>query len=216
MQTGPSPSAPAVLLASGGMDSTVLAYWLLARGIDFVPVFVDYGQVSSRTEEQRVRTVLPPQYAEKVQLVCVSDVYRQSSSRMIVETDLWRESLDDEDLYVPGRNLLLLSIGAAYAGSISAKSLYSAFIESNLATGVDCSTRFLEAVRTVLGTFYGVALETPFTGFSKRQVAALGLKHGAPIDRTFSCLLSARVPCGACSNCVDREQALKSIETGAI
>jgi 7-cyano-7-deazaguanine synthase in queuosine biosynthesis len=56
----------AVLMASGGLDSTVLAFWLIRRNINFVPLFVDYGQHSRKTEFQTLKKVLPADFAKQI------------------------------------------------------------------------------------------------------------------------------------------------------
>src|SRR5688572_24068173 len=99
-----------VLLASGGMDSTTLAYWLQSRQIGFVPVFINYGQHCADTELKTLLQVLPEGYAAQAEVLNVSDVYRGCKSRLIDEPNLWRDEIQAEDLYLPYRNLLLLSI----------------------------------------------------------------------------------------------------------
>lgn len=202
----------AVLLASGGMDSTVMAYWLAGSGVKILPLFINYGQHSALKERNTLNEVLPVKYRKLIHEVNVNDIYKSCQSRMIIPADLWKDDISDKDLYVPGRNLLILSIGAAFAGVKDIPHLYAAFIESNLAPGLDCTNKFLKNVQKLLINIYGINLHTPFSLLSKTQVAFLGWKLGAPVERTFSCLASPKVPCGACSNCVDREGALIELE----
>src|SRR5688572_15314317 len=118
----------AVLLASGGLDSTTLAFWLVERSIPFVPLFIDYGQHSAETEFQTAVEVMPDGIGRSVERISMRDVYRNSSSRLIHEADLWSEDVVYSDLYLPYRNLLLLAVGAAWAQARSCSSLYTAFI----------------------------------------------------------------------------------------
>jgi 7-cyano-7-deazaguanine synthase len=200
---------PAVLLASGGLDSTTLAYFLQAEGTEFYPVFIDYGQHCAKTELETLLDVLPPKYVSLVQIVNVSDVYRRSSSRLIAEANLWEEQVSYKDLYLPYRSLLLLSVGAAFAQSIGCPQLYAAFIDSNHAQEIDCSAEFFERLAGMLSDYGTVEIRMPFRNMSKYEVAKLGISLQAPIGRTFSCQVSSQVPCGACPNCVDRLDALQ-------
>src|SRR5690349_10975266 len=97
----------AVLLASGGLDSTTLAYQLSAEEISITPLFVDYGQHCSATEFTTLQNVLPPPLRRGIVRIDISDVYQGTSSRLIAPADLWQESISHDDLYLPYRNLLL-------------------------------------------------------------------------------------------------------------
>lgn len=202
----------AVLLASGGLDSTTLAYWLVEKGVSFIPLFLDYGQHCSTTEYETASDVLPAS-CRPIHRVNIADVYRESRSRLISEADLWHEDVAYTDLHLPYRNLLMLSIGAAYAQSRGCRSLYAAFINSNHAIEIDCSAAFFEQLSSLLGEYGTVQIKMPFRAMSKYEVAAEGIRLQAPIGRTFSCQVSSTVPCGACPNCVDRLDALQALMT---
>lgn len=201
----------AVLLASGGLDSTTLAYWLVSQGIEFSPVFVNYGQHFAETELAALMEVLPPSYPEKLNVLNLGDIYKGTASRLINEPDLWHEKVSSEDFYLPYRNLLLLTVGAAFAQARGYSYLYSAFINSNHAQELDCSTEFFDKLTPVLADYGSVKIEMPFREMSKYEVAKLGISLKAPIGYTFSCHASSKIPCGACSNCVDRLEALQRL-----
>lgn len=200
-----------ILLASGGLDSTTLAYWLHRRGEAFDPLFVDYGQHCADTELKTLRRVLPPSYADRVTVVNLSDVYRGSTSRLIAEPDLWREELSGDDLYLPYRNLLLLSCAAAHAQSRGRTAVYSAFINSNHAKEIDCSASFFDSLSRVLSEYGGVRVEMPFRDMSKAEVLRIAVEHEVPVGLTYSCQAASAVPCGACPNCVERLAALREL-----
>ena len=200
-----------VLLASGGLDSTTLAFWLIDKKISFCPVFIDYGQHCAKTELETLINVLPSDYAKKVEVIDVSDIYKNSRSRLIDEADLWEDDINYKDMYLPYRSLLLLTVGSAFSQAKGYSYLYSAFINSNHAQEIDCSTEFFEKLTKMLVDYGGVELKMPFRTKSKYEVAKIGINLKAPIGRTFSCQASSKVPCGACPNCVDRLEALKLI-----
>lgn len=203
--------AKALLLASGGLDSTTLGYWLRSHGIPFVPLFIDYGQHCADTERKRLAEVLPAAAFGEFQTVNIRDVYANCSSRLIKQPDLWTEDVSADDLYLPYRNLLLLSVGAAFAQAHGMTDVYAAFINSNHAKEIDCSAVFFDRLAGMMTDYGSVQIRMPFRDFPKRQVAEIGLSLDAPIARTFSCQAAAEVPCGACPNCVDRLDALRSL-----
>jgi 7-cyano-7-deazaguanine synthase len=90
--------------------------------------------------------------------------------------------------------------------------VYSAFINSNHAKEIDCSSAFFDKLGGLLSNYGSVKIEMPFRDMSKYEVAKLGIKLRAPIGETFSCQASSVIPCGACPNCVDRLEALRQIE----
>ena len=81
-----------VLLASGGLDSTTVAFGLREEEADVSPLFFDYGQHCAETEWNRVNEVLPLDM-KRPERVDLSDLFRGSKSRLIVEADLWKDDV---------------------------------------------------------------------------------------------------------------------------
>ncbi|MCK5503280.1 MAG: 7-cyano-7-deazaguanine synthase, partial [Tritonibacter mobilis] len=130
-----------LLLASGGLDSTTVAYQLLEKGCLPKPIFFDYGQHCVETEWGRLLEVMPAR-AEYPERIDISGVFAGSKSRLLNEADLWSESISDDDLYVPYRTLFFFSAAAARAQSIGISEVYTGFINSNHAKEIDCSADF--------------------------------------------------------------------------
>lgn len=201
-----------VLLASGGLDSTTMAFWLIKHNIDFIPLFINYGQHCVETEYETLKKVLPENYIDKIEVIDVSSVYKKSKSKFIKPADLWEDEITADDLYIPYRNVLLLTIGATFAQTLGLSNVYSAFINSNHAKEIDCSNEFFEKMENMLTDYGSVKINMPFRNYSKFEVAKIGIELGATIGLTFSCQASPIIPCGACPNCVDRLEALKMLE----
>lgn len=202
----------AVLLASGGLDSTTLAYWLQNERIPFVPLFINYGQHCVKTEYETLKKVIPSDYLDSIHTIDISNVYSGSTSRLIDEPNLWIDNMEGDRLYLPYRNLLMLSVGAAFAQSHGYNRLFAGFINSNHAKEIDCSSRFFMELDDMLSEYGSVRIEMPFREMSKFDVARLGVGLNVPLGTTFSCQAASMVPCGACPNCVDRIEALKQLE----
>lgn len=200
-----------VLLASGGLDSTTMAYWLLSKKIDFVPLFINYGQHCATTEYETLQKVLPETYLDKIEHINISDIYKKSNSRFIQSANLWNDDIQADDLYIPYRNTLLLTVGASFARTIGLSTVYSAFINSNHAKEIDCSNEFFGKMDDLLADYGSIKIKMPFRYKSKFEVAKIGIKLGAKIGDTFSCQASPIIPCGACPNCVDRLEALNQL-----
>lgn len=201
-----------LLLASGGLDSTTMAFWLQKQNINFIPLFINYGQHCAKTEFESLQKVLPEAYRNKIEYVDIQSVYSKSRSRFIIEANLWEDEITADELYIPYRNVLLLTIGATFAQTLGLNNVYSAFINSNHAKEIDCSNEFFNKMEAMLKEYGSVKINMPFRYYSKYDVAKLGISLGAAIGETFSCQASSIIPCGACPNCVDRLEALRKIE----
>ena len=199
-----------LLMASGGMDSTVMAHWLKAQGKNILPLFIDYGHHCRETELETLKKVLPEDYAKNIRQINISDIYSNSSSKILNEPNLWTDNIDADDLYLPFRNLLFFSIAAAIAEAENIEFVYAAFIDSNLAKEIDCSDEFFVKLNSLFELYGTVEIMIPFKDFTKKQVAELGIELGVPVAKTFSCQANSKIHCGSCPNCVDRISAFES------
>jgi 7-cyano-7-deazaguanine synthase len=200
-----------IVLASGGLDSTTLMYFLLDKKVRFDAVFINYGQHCVTTELETLRSVLPKNLTNNIIQLDLSTVYENSKSLLIKEANLWKDKVTHNDFYLPYRNLLFLSIGAAFAQSNGYSTVYAGFINSNHAKEIDCSAKFFNTLSELLTEYGTVDVKMPFRDLSKYEVAKIGISVKAPIGKTFSCQASSEIPCGACPNCVDRLEALKQL-----
>jgi len=203
---------PVILLASGGLDSTTLAYSLVHDGTPFHPLFFDYGQHCLDKEWETLNAVLPTSPLVKdIIRINISDLYRFSTSRLIREADPWREHVEDTDLYIPYRTLVFFSASACIAQSLGMTEVYSAFINSNHAKELDCAADFLNQLDALSQNVGPVRFKMPFRNMSKAEVVRTAIELHVPFGSTYSCQLFSDTPCGACPNCVERINALKAI-----
>jgi len=200
-----------ILMMSGGMDSTVIYYWLEKKDKKVLPLFLDYGQHCMDTELITLKSVLPKNHVKNIHVVDIKHLFTGSQSRLILEPNLWREQISVDEMHIPFRNLLFITVALITAELNGIKKVYSAFIDSNLAMEDDCSTEFFHRYNRLIELYNSVELLIPFSKLSKFEVANLGLNLNVPISKTFSCQINSKVHCGACPNCVDRAKALKDI-----
>lgn len=200
-----------ILLSSGGLDSTTVAYDLKSQGMKVVPMFFDYGQHCVEMEWSRLNEVLPEEMlpAERVD---IADIFRGSRSRLIDEANLWTDNVEDDDLYIPYRTMLFFAAAAARAQTIGIFEVYTGFINSNHAKEIDCTSDFMNKLDSLTENIGPVRFYSPFRYSSKADVAHRAAELGVPIGRTYSCQASSDFPCGACPNCVERLNALELAE----
>ena len=185
-----------VILVSGGLDSTTLMYQFVNQNIEFIPLFVNYGQHCAEHELETLRKVIPELYADKIEIIDVSSIYRYSQSRFIKPANLWEESITADDLYIPYRNVLLLTIAASFAQTIGLNKVYSAFINSNHAKEIDCSSEFFNKLEGLLSEYGSVKIEMPFRNMIKCEVARIGSEMHAAIGQNYFNRVSPRVCAG--------------------
>ena len=199
-----------LLLASGGLDSTTLAYWLAARGYSVQPLFLDYGQHCVEKEWDTAQAVLAPKTKPPIR-IDIGSIFLGSQSRLLREANLWEDAIDSDDLFVPYRTLLFFAIAGARACDLGLKEVYAGFINSNHAKELDCSTEFLNGLQILSEGISAVRFVLPFREWAKSDVVQAALTLDVPIGETFSCQVYSDVPCGACPNCVDRLGALEGV-----
>lgn len=197
-----------MLMASGGLDSTTVAYKLVEKGIKVIPLFFDYGQHCVETEWRLVNNVLPST-CNTPERNNISDLFRGSASRLIVEANLWNDKVEDDDLYIPYRTLLFYAAAAARAQTLGIYEVYTGFINSNHAKEIDCTAEFLNKLDGLSENVGPVRFNSPFRNSTKAEVVKEAVRLGVPIGHTFSCQAASDLPCGACPNCVERLNALR-------
>lgn len=199
-----------LLLMSGGLDSTTLAYDLISQGKSVLPIFLDYGQHFKDRELSSLLEVIPKNLKAHLRIIDISDIYKFSSSKMIIEENLWIKEISADDLYLPYRNLLFLAIASSIAQSEEIGEVYAAFINSNHAKEIDCSTEFFNRLEGILSEYGSVKIVLPYRDLEKYDVILKGKELNVPMAITYSCQTNSKVPCGVCPNCIDREQAIQN------
>ena len=200
-----------IVLTSGGIDSSVLFYWLLRNNFDPYPIYINYGQCCSNSEVNGLNTTLPPEYRDRIQYFNLNPLYISVSKPPIVKTNLWEKVITDEDLRLPYRNLVMLSLAAAHAESQNISKVFAGFIKVKQVVGDDCSNHFFKSLNKIFKLYGNIQVCLPFVNYKKEDVVSLGISLNVPLDFTYSCLVNPDSPCGACGNCIDRENAFSKL-----
>ena len=216
MSTRPGPSATtagagAVVLLSGGLDSTVcLALASAEAPGPAVAVTFDYGQ-RHLLETERAAAVARRYGAEH--LVVRLDATAWGGSAL---TDASMEVPTDGPgpgipvTYVPARNIIFLAVALGVAEAREADAVYIGVNAVDYSGYPDCRPEFLEAFRQVaaVGQKRGVEgrpvdIRAPLVDRPKAEIVRLGIELGAPLDLTWSCYQPdpGPVPCGRCDSC---------------
>ncbi len=201
----------AVVLLSGGLDSSTCLFWAKSRGYRCRALSVLYGQRHAR-ELRSARAVAR-------QATVPLSVIRLRLPWLSVSSLLGRGRLPDVPLprigsggipstYVPARNTLLLSLAASLADSIGASAIVTGANALDYSGYPDCRPAFHKAFQKALkaGTRSGtegrgIRVLAPLVSLDKAAIVRLAKRLGVPLKSTWSCYAGGSKPCGRCDSC---------------
>jgi 7-cyano-7-deazaguanine synthase len=215
----PSPTRPrAVVLASGGLDSTVTAAMARQDGFELYLLTIAYRQRHA-VEIERAKQVAAALGAQS-HLVIEVDLRALGGSALTDDLAVPKNRPDEARAagipitYVPGRNLIFLSLAAAHAEVVGARVIYFGANVLDYSGYPDCRPEFIRAFEQVvaLGTKAGVEgqrieVRAPLLMRSKAEIIRAGMQLQVPFALTHSCYDPiGTVACGRCDSCVIRKQ----------
>jgi len=197
-----------VVLLSGGLDSTVALALALDRGHDVVAVSFDYGQTHVKELEAAERIAVG-HFGVPHQVINIKGILTGASALTGALEIPDTHATDIDATYVPGRNLVMVSIGAAVAEAVGAGAVVIGANADDDAGYKDCRPKFIDALDIALreGTLNGVSVWAPFLRMTKRDIVAMGWLVGAPMGYSWSCYRGGETPCLNCGACESREDA---------
>lgn len=202
------------VLASGGVDSCVLTWKLLHEGADVQPLYVRAGMVWEAVEhrwlERFLEAIASPGLRPLRALdFPLKDVYEAHWSVSAEGTPGYGSP--DEAMYLPGRNVVLLSKAALYCALSGIHRIASGVLGGN--PFPDATDAFFQDMARALseGLAHEIRIERPFAGMQKAEVVRLG--SGLPLELTFSCVRPVgELHCGDCNKCAERQQAFAAAQ----
>lgn len=185
-----------VTLVSGGLDSTLMAVLAREAGIPQSPLFVNYGQRALRRELAACRRSFRSNHVPEPAVMNVAGFGALIRSGL---TD--RRLHTFEDAFTPGRNLLFLLLGAAYAYEVQADAVSIGLLSERTSLFPDQTSRFILSAESLLSECIGRPLKVlvPLMDFTKRDVVKIARKK--KIKGTYSCHVGGTRPCGKCISC---------------
>lgn len=203
----------AIVLLSGGLDSSTVLYQAKADGCECYTMSFDYQQ-RHRRELDSAEAIAKSAGVAKHQLVTF-DLRQWGGSALTDNSlDLPKERSVGEMTqnipitYVPARNTIFLSFGLAYAETIHAERVYIGVNVLDYSGYPDCRPDYIQAMQEVfrLGTKQGregqpIVIMTPLIKLKKTEIIQLGNQLGVPWEKTWSCYAGGEVACGVCDAC---------------
>jgi 7-cyano-7-deazaguanine synthase len=216
--TSMSTSNRAVVLASGGLDSTVTAAMAKQDGCELFFLTFDYGQ-RHVIEVERARRVAAAMGAAHHTVLSL-DLRAIGGSALTSEFDIPKDRTSAERshgvpiTYVPGRNLIFLSLAAAHAEVAGASLIYFGANVLDYSGYPDCRPEFIEAFEQAAnkGTKAGeegnpLRIRAPLLAMTKADIIRTGMRLQAPLHLTHSCYDPiGTLACGRCDSCLIRRE----------
>ena len=202
------------VLYSGGLDSAVLLAFE-ARASHAHPLYVSTGLAWEADERAAAERLLDaPPFAGRVRRMTaleftVRDLYPPSHWALTGTPPAY--DTPDEDVYLTGRNLVLITKGSIYCARHRVPRLVLGPLAGN--PFPDARPEFLDAMSRAasLGLDQDIRVAAPFSHMQKEDVIRLGVELGVPLELTVSCMNPQGLGhCGACSKCRERQDAFRA------
>lgn len=204
----------AIVLLSGGLDSTTVLAIAKAHDFECYALSFDYGQ-KQRSELESAKTIANQSNVEehRIMKISLADIGGSALTDDKIDVPKYSESDEIPVTYVPARNTIFLSFALAWAEVIDCQKIYIGVNALDYSGYPDCRPEFIKAFETManLATKQSVEGEkieilTPLISLTKAQIIQKGLSLGVDYSQTISCYLANinGEACGECDACVLR------------
>lgn len=213
----------AIVLLSGGLDSTTALYLAKSQGYDEIyAITFQYGQ----KHDKELKSALAVAKAAGVkEHKVVNLLLNQWSGCALTDPQLEVEDgkVERQDIpatYVPARNMVFLSVAASWADALGITDIFIGVSEVDYSGYVDCREEFIRAMEDAinLGTVLGaekkqrIKIHAPFMHMTKADEVRLGAKLGVDYSLTWTCYRGGDTPCCTCDSCLLRAKAFEEAE----
>lgn len=205
----------AILLLSGGIDSTTLLAKLSNENYEVVAVSFHYGQKHG-IELNYAKKNAGKYGVKKHHIIELDKILFKSSALVNREIDIatYENNKLPEgqvNVYVPFRNLLFISTALSLAETMKINEVYLAFNSDDNANFWDCRTDFVEKINAIATSNTSIQIKTPFINLSKTEIVKLARQLNVDLNNTITCYQpNNETECGVCLSCVTKQKAIEN------
>ncbi|OIJ86422.1 7-cyano-7-deazaguanine synthase QueC [Streptomyces colonosanans] len=208
----------AVVIASGGLDSSAVAYLLASQGATVSLLSFDYGQ--RHRKELQYAALIAEQLGASHDVVDLNGLGRLLGGSALTDTTVSVPDgpYSDDSMQitvVPNRNAIMLSVAAGVAVASKADAVAFGAHAGDHAIYPDCRPEFLEQLtRTIRVGNDGFLTDdfqllAPFLTVTKAGIVTAAAELGVPFEQTWSCYKGGDLHCGTCGTCWERREAFQ-------
>ena len=205
----------AVILLSGGLDSTTVLAIAKSQGYDCYALSFDYGQKQRSELDSSISIAKKSNVIEhRIMKISLSDIGGSALTDQSIDVPKYSESDEIPITYVPARNTIFLSFALAWAEVVDCQTIFIGVNALDYSGYPDCRPEFIEAFENManLATKQSaegdrIQIKTPLISMTKAEIVKKGLGLGVDYSETTSCYDANTLgeACGECDACVLRK-----------
>ena len=205
----------AVILLSGGLDSTTVLAIAKSQGYDCYALSFDYGQKQRSELESSISIAKKSNVIEhRIMKISLSDIGGSALTDQSIDVPKYSDSDEIPITYVPARNTIFLSFALAWAEVVDCQTIFIGVNALDYSGYPDCRPEFIEAFENMANLATKKSIEgdriqikTPLISMTKAEIIKKGLSLGVDYSETTSCYDANTLgeACGECDACVLRK-----------
>lgn len=202
----------ALVVFSGGLDSTTMLYWAKEKYDEVFTLSFDYGSKHNKTEHEHALKTCE-KLGIKNTLIPLDFICQYFKSDLLLSGGDIPEGEYAEDnmksTVVPFRNGIMLAIAAGFAESNDIDDIIIGNHGGDHNIYPDCRPEFIDDIKAAItaGTEKGIQVVSPFCNINKADIVKTGADLGVDFSLTYSCYKGGIKHCGKCGTCLERKQA---------
>jgi len=207
-----------LVIASGGLDSTVAATYLLRQGYEITLLHFNYHHKAEEREREAVKKIA--EYLQVPLIEIDTDLFKiighttlLKGGGEIVKDRLGEEGAEFAHEWVPARNLIFYSVALALAEAYGYDAIASGINLEEAGAYPDNEMEFVRLFAKLspyaTGPNKKVEVMMPVGNLVKHEIVKLGVEIGAPLHLTWSCYEGGQKHCGKCGPCYMRKMAFR-------
>ena len=210
----------AIILLSGGLDSTTVLAIAKEQNYDCYALSFDYGQKQRSELESSIAIAKKSNVIEhRIMKISLNDIGGSALTDKDISVPKFSDSDDIPITYVPARNTIFLSFALAWAEVVDCQTIFIGVNALDYSGYPDCRPEFIKAFEAManLATKQSVEgdkiqIKTPLINMTKAEIIKKGLSLGVDYSETTSCYdaNSLGEACGECDACVLRKNGFSS------
>jgi len=208
----------AVVILSGGMDSSTAAFIAKKEGYEIIPLHFNYNQRTQKRELKAFNDICDALgIKEDKRYVIDLDFFSKIGASALVDksievpTDGIKPGIPIT--YVPFRNGIFLSIAAAIAEKEKAEAIFLGVVEEDSSGYPDCREEFINYMQKAINAGTkpetNIKIKTPLIHLKKEDIVKKAYEVGVPLELTWSCYKEEKEACGVCDSCRLRLKGFK-------